>query len=57
MMGVSFVIPVRNGGRWLDSVLTSIRAQTWPGPFEIIAKNRRKPTYSPELLLTLIKPQ
>jgi len=37
MMGVSFVIPVRNGGRWLDSVLTSIRAQTWPGPFEIIA--------------------
>jgi GT2 family glycosyltransferase len=37
MMGVSFVIPVRNGGRWLDSVLTSIRAQARLGPFEIIA--------------------
>ncbi len=37
MIGVSFVIPVRNGGRWLDSVLTSVRGQTWPGPIEIIA--------------------
>ena len=37
MMGVSFVIPVRNGARWLDSVLTAVRAQTWSGPIEIIA--------------------
>jgi hypothetical protein len=37
MCGVSFVIPVRNGARWLDGVLSAIRAQVWSGPIEIIA--------------------
>jgi cellulose synthase/poly-beta-1,6-N-acetylglucosamine synthase-like glycosyltransferase len=37
MVGVSFVIPVRNGARWLDRVLTAIHQQHWTGPVEIIA--------------------
>ena len=37
MSGVSFVIPIRNGARWLDSVLTAIRGQAWAGSIEIIA--------------------
>jgi mycofactocin glycosyltransferase len=37
MIGVSFVIPVRNGAPWLDSVLAAVRGQTWSGPIEIIA--------------------
>jgi hypothetical protein len=35
--GVTFVIPVRNGARWLDDVLSGIRAQDWTGPTEIVA--------------------
>src|SRR5688500_4620433 len=35
--GVSFVLPVRNGARWLDEVLAAIGAQRWAGPLEIIA--------------------
>ena len=37
MPGVSFVIPVRNGARWLERVLTAIRHQHWTEPVEIIA--------------------
>ena len=39
--GVTFVIPVRNGARWLDAVLSAIRNQHWPGPTEIIAIDDR----------------
>ena len=35
--GVSFVVPVRNGGRWLDEVLGAIRAQDDGRPFEVVA--------------------
>jgi GT2 family glycosyltransferase len=34
--GVTFVIPVRNGGRWLDRVLTSVLAQGDGRPMQII---------------------
>jgi GT2 family glycosyltransferase len=33
---VSFVVPVRNGARWLDRVLTAIAAQADGRPFEVI---------------------
>jgi GT2 family glycosyltransferase len=35
--GVSFVVPVHNGERWLDEVLAAITAQRDGRPFEIIA--------------------
>ena len=35
--GVSFVVPVHNGERWLDQVLTAMLAQRDGRPFEIIA--------------------
>ena len=35
--GVTFVVPVHNGERWLDEVLTAILAQRDGRPFEIIA--------------------
>ena len=35
--GVSFVVPVHNGERWLDEALTAILAQRDGRPFEIIA--------------------
>ena len=36
MPGVSFVIPVHNGARWLPAVIDAIRAQTYAGPIEMI---------------------
>jgi GT2 family glycosyltransferase len=50
MVGVSFVIPVRNGARWLDRVLTAIRSQTWTGPIEIIAIDDASTDDSAEIL-------
>src|SRR5690348_15243880 len=35
--GVSVVLPVRNGTRWLPRVLAAIEAAQWPGPLEIVA--------------------
>jgi glycosyltransferase involved in cell wall biosynthesis len=35
--GVTFVVPVLNGGRWLGSALASIGAQRDGRPFEVIA--------------------
>jgi glycosyltransferase involved in cell wall biosynthesis len=35
--GVSFVVPVRNGERWLDRVLGAIQAQDDGRPFEVLA--------------------
>jgi cellulose synthase/poly-beta-1,6-N-acetylglucosamine synthase-like glycosyltransferase len=35
--GVSFVIPVRNGARWLEAVIASVLAQVFHGPLEVIA--------------------
>ena len=35
--GVTFVIPVRNGARWIPQVLESITAQRYTGAVEIIA--------------------
>ena len=34
-LGVSFVVPVHNGARWLGAALTAIRAQADGRPFEI----------------------
>jgi len=34
--GVSFVIPVHNGARWLPAVIDAIAAQTYAGPIEVI---------------------
>ena len=36
-MGVSFVVPVRNGETWLEDVLSAIRAQDDGRPFEVLA--------------------
>ena len=36
-VGVSFVVPVHNGERWLDEALASILAQRDGRPFEVIA--------------------
>ena len=36
-LGVSFVIPVHNGERWLPEVLAGIRSQVYAGPLEVIA--------------------
>jgi GT2 family glycosyltransferase len=35
--GVTFVVPVHNGQRWLDEVLTAILAERGDRPFEVIA--------------------
>src|SRR5690348_12406109 len=35
--GVSVVLPVRNGVRWLPAVLAAIESAHWPGPLEIVA--------------------
>jgi glycosyltransferase involved in cell wall biosynthesis len=40
-LGVSFVIPVRNGARWLDEVLTRVYAQGDGRPLEVIAVDDR----------------
>jgi len=36
-VGVSFVVPVHNGARWLDAVLSAILAQKDGRPFEVLA--------------------
>ena len=36
-IGVSFVVPVRNGEPWLEEVLSAIRAQDDGRPFEVLA--------------------
>ena len=48
--GVSVVLPVRNGARWLDAVLAAIRAARWPGPVEIIAVDDGSTDGSREIL-------
>ncbi len=48
--GVSVVLPVRNGARWLDAVLSAIRAARWPGPVEIIAVDDGSTDGSREIL-------
>jgi GT2 family glycosyltransferase len=39
--GVTFVVPVHNGARWLDEVLNAIAAQADGRPFEVIAVDDR----------------
>ena len=48
--GVSFVVPVHNGERWLDEVLTAILAQRDGRPFEIIAVDDGSTDGSPRIL-------
>jgi hypothetical protein len=48
--GVSFVIPVRNGRRWLDDVIAAIRAQRYRGPIEIVVVEDGSSDGSRELL-------
>src|SRR5262245_83076 len=37
LLGVSFVVPVRNGERWLDATLRAILSQTDGRPTEVVA--------------------
>jgi GT2 family glycosyltransferase len=48
--GVSFVVPVHNGRRWLDEALTAILAQRDGRPFEVIAVDDGSSDGSAELL-------
>lgn len=48
--GVSFVVPVHNGERWLDEALTAILAQRDGRPFEIIAVDDGSSDGSPRIL-------
>jgi len=49
-VGVTFVIPVRNGARWLDSVLRAVLNQGDGRPFEIIAVEDGSTDQSPEIV-------
>jgi GT2 family glycosyltransferase len=48
--GVSFVVPVHNGARWLDEVLSAILAQADGRPFEVLAVDDRSSDGSPVIL-------
>jgi len=48
--GVSFVVPVLNGERWLDEALTAILAQRDGRPFEVIAVDDGSTDRSPGIL-------
>ena len=48
--GVSFVVPVHNGERWLDEALTAILAQRDGRLFEVIAVDDGSTDRSPEIL-------
>ncbi len=48
--GVSFVVPVHNGERWLDEVLPAILAQGDGRPMEVIAVEDRSADGSPGIL-------
>lgn len=48
--GVSFVIPVHNGARWLPAVIDAIAAQTYPGSREVIVVDDGSTDGSLELL-------
>jgi hypothetical protein len=48
-VGVSFVVPVHNGARWLDAALAAILAQD-DGPFEVLAVDDGSTDRSPEIL-------
>ena len=49
-MGVSFVIPVRDGERWLEATLASIHAQADGRPFEVLAVEDGSRDGSPAIL-------
>ncbi|MGH7320501.1 MAG: glycosyltransferase [Candidatus Rokuibacteriota bacterium] len=48
--GVSFVVPVHNGERWLDEVLSAILAQDDGRPMEVVAVDDRSVDGSPGIL-------
>lgn len=48
--GVTFVVPVHNGARWLDEVLAAIVAQADGRPFEVIAVDDRSTDESRAIL-------
>ncbi|MFO7693160.1 MAG: glycosyltransferase family 2 protein, partial [Vicinamibacterales bacterium] len=48
--GVSFVVPIHNGERWLDEVLTAILAQRDGRLFEVIAVDDGSTDRSPGIL-------
>jgi len=48
--GVTFVVPVHNGERWLDEVLKAILAQRDGRPFEVIAVDDNSTDGSPRIL-------
>jgi len=48
--GVSFVVPVSNGARWLDRVLTAILAQDDGRPMEVLAVDDGSTDASPRIL-------
>ncbi len=50
LAGVSFVVPVKNGARWLDDALTAIFAQADGRPFEVLAVDDGSDDDSPAIL-------
>ena len=51
MTGVSFVVPVKDGARWLEDALVAIFAQADGRPFEVIAVDDGSRDDSPAILL------
>ena len=50
---VSFVVPVRNGERWIREVLAGIERQRDGRPMEIVVVDDRSEDRTPEILRTL----
>src|SRR5215467_2752874 len=48
--GVSFVVPIHNGARWLDECLSAILAQNDGRPFEVLAIEDGSTDSSPMIL-------
>jgi glycosyltransferase involved in cell wall biosynthesis len=52
-MGVSFVVPVRNGERWIRDVIGAIARQRDGRPFEIVVVDDRSEDRTPHILAEL----
>jgi Glycosyl transferase family 2 len=48
--GVTFVVPVRNGARWLDAVIAAIRTQVYGGAIDVVVVEDGSTDDSPRIL-------